>query len=419
MSVFRAVALSTVALAGTTVPAISEGLFLSNLTGNYELNSNDPEYFEDFNYRAQDMTASADWLTSRAMLAIHDGFDLGEASEASRLGFLMTAGILNVRMQAANAVILGHEQAHWAGMDALGFNGHTFYNVDDGEELDYGEAYINTILRGGPGASAYSYGGYGYTDAERIEATQAGVNWQMQYSERWLQQNLFQEGTLAFDYAAFLVNRTKTMSYSLNDKLLDDDDAVKGDMVKIANYFEDQGITDDALTKMVLVSAVANAASPAIWDVFKAHGAYWETGDPVYEPNWHTAGSLEYTWDIPQYFSNEGMTVAPMAYFNLSDRNIMGADRVVVNAGVEASVIGDADAEYSLGVMADWGRMEFGIQATQGGDGWHAEADAGFEVIDQVSLKARYIQSDGETLRGDRSNPHGGSLFWGGVEVRF
>jgi hypothetical protein len=408
-NLYAATALAVIA---STSPALAEGIFINTLTDTYDLHDNDPDYWDDMGYRARDIVEAGEHIGSTVAEAGHNLLGLDYASPQARILYLGTAGLLNMRFQQANAIMFGHEYIHFQFHDLEGRPDHYFYNFDTNEELDFSEAYLNTLIWGGPKATATSRGNSGRDELpseQSIMRTAAGVDWQMQYSERWVQKSLMNRQSV-FSMPGYLGNRTKLGMYALSDSL-SDTGVVTGDVNKVAAHYSSLGHETDA-GDIALWGLAASALSPMTWNSFSALNSYVEYGDlEMQDPFFTLANGLRLTWDIPQYLNADGMTLAPMAYTE--------TDFGVIGIGMEIGVIGDSAPETNISYMHDFGKTDVAAHITWAETGSHLELEAGYELIQALSLEGRFSASAGDTLRGVRNNPTGGETLYAGISFHF
>jgi hypothetical protein len=406
---YAATALAVIASAS---PAMAEGIFINTLTDTYDLHDNDPDYWDDMGYRARDIVESGEHIGATIAESGHNLLGLDYASPEVRALYFGTVGLLNFRFQQANAIMFGHEYIHFQFHDLEGRPDHYFYNFDTGEEIDFQEAYINTLIWGGPKATATSRGNSGRDDLpsdQRIMRTASGVDWQMQYSERWVQKSLMNPQTV-FSMPGYLGNRSKLLTYALGDSIRDEG-AVSGDINKVAAHYTSLGHETEA-SDIALWGMVGTALSPLTWNSIFGMKEYVDYGTvEMKDPFFSLDNGLRLTWDIPQYLNADGMTLAPMLYTD--------TDFGVIGVGMEVAVIGDSAPETNVTYLRDFGKADMGLNVTWAETGSHIEMEAGYELIQAVSLEGRFAASAGETLRGQRNNPTGGETIYGGIAFHF
>ncbi len=389
----------------------SQGISINTLLDTYEPHSIDPGFWRHNTERSQTIVRSGEYLGAKMMETVYS--KVAGQSDAVQLFVMMGAGFANYRYQTANAIMFGHEHAHFAMADHLGLGNHYFTSNASGREFSFSEGYLNTLMGGGPGGPATSGGTYDPTipARERINMSMAGVNWQMAYSEDWVQRNMAAGGMSFFTYPGFLTNRSQTLLYTLND-MNSDVGPVPGDMYKVADHFQREGYTDDALQDIVSYSLLSNILSPAYWRFFQSmndlnkHGIL-KSRDPFFE-----AAGLRFNWDVPHYFNVNGMTLAPVVYLD-TKFGILGFQ-------VEDAVIGDVETEYTASISTEY-RQLYGsaYYSFNGAGGSHLETRAGYSLNTAVDLELRHMSSSGDTLKGSRNNYTGMSLTYVGMNIRF
>ncbi|MBO9428730.1 hypothetical protein [Sulfitobacter sp. R18_1] len=406
-------AISTAALTAALPAHANEAVFVNNMLATYEAHAIDQDYWRHQGFRSNSIVESGEYLGARAVEEL--SYRLRNTSGGNSLLFL--AQLVNFQYQTANAIMFGHEYAHFAMHDWYGLGEHYFYNHDDNEEISFGQAYGYTLLFGGPGgASATSRsGGVSYGDpAKRIRTTMSGVNWQMNYSEKWLQRNLQGRPNHAYSWPGYVANRIKTFTYTLGDHR-ESDTAVQGDMVKIAAHYEARGYSDadDALGEMLLYSGIGNLLSPTLWQIPKSIKHARKNRFEMSDPYFHLGNGLQFTWDVPQYHNPDGMTLAPAFYLK--------AGPFVGGVQVEKAVIGDATDEFTGIILSDFHNAQASLSYTVNPDleGSHIEASLSYDLTELLGFEIRHISSDGITLRGDRNNHSGTDATMIGVKLRF
>jgi hypothetical protein len=412
-ALFAGAALGVASVSASLPAHADSGLFLNSMLDTYEPHSIDPEYWHHQGFRSNSIVESGEYLGARAMEELY------YKSRASTLGpgMMVFGQFVNMQFQTANAIMFGHEYAHFSLHDWYGIPTHYFYNHDTNEEYSFAESYLYSMIFGGPGGASATSSGSGtvYGDpAKRIRTTMAGVNWQMNYSEKWVQRNLAGDENHAYSWPGFFNNRLKTMMYTYGDTV-ESDAAVSGDMSKIAAHYEGRGYSDDALDEMLLYSAVGNLLSPTFWtlpsSVMQASpNNQFRMKDPYFQIG---ASDLRFTWDVPQYHNPDGMTMAPAFYLR--------SGPIVGGLQVEKAVIGDATDEFTVIVMNEFKDAKLSASYTVNPDlgGSHLEVSLGYNFTDNFGIEARHISSDGVTLRGDRNNHTGEDASMVGVNIRF
>ncbi len=393
----------------SVTPSQADGIFVSSILDTYETHSDDPDFWDHQNDRAQTVVRSGEYVGAKAMEMLFRKFE-GRSGPMKNL-VIFGGSLVNFQFQAANAIMFGHEYAHFAMADHIGLRDHYFAKDGGGEEFSFIDGYLSTLFRGGPGGPATSRGSFDPTipPRERIAATMAGLNWQMNYSEEWLRGSLVDDGKHVFSWPGFVANRSKTLTYTIGDTRFE---GRNGDMEKIAAHYEREGFTEDGLAEVTKYSLAANVLSPAYWNIFQSLNAVSKSDSMQMNDPFFNLGGVRFTWDIPHYLHVDGMTLAPAVYFD-TKAGVFGAQ-------VEQAVIGEVEDEYTFSARSRYGKTYGGIAYTfNANDSTHVEATVGYDINDHFGIEMKHMVSDGETLKGFRNNHSGKSMTYVGVNIRF
>lgn len=411
MKILKSWQVAAFLLLTSAIQSQSEGISVNTLLDTYETHSVDSEFWAHNNERSQTIVRSGEYLGAKIMEKLHRSIE--EKSKGVRIFVTFGAGLANYKFQTANAIMFGHEQAHFAMADHLGLKEHHFRSTHTGQEFSFTKGYLNTLFRGGPGGPAVSAGTYdpSIPARERINISMSGLNWQMNYSEDWVQRNMDAKGLSVFTFPGFLTNRSHTLRYTLQD-MNADVTAVPGDMHKIAYHYFLEGYSDDPMEEIVKYSLIANILSPAYWRYFQSMNDLVNHGDMQSRDPFFDFAGLRLNWDIPHYFNVDGMTLAPAVYLD--------TDYGVIGFQVEDAVIGAVEPEYTASISTSYQNYYGSIYYSfNDADGSHIEARAGYSYSDELDIELRHMSSKGDTLKGSRNNYTDESLTYMGVNIRF
>lgn len=331
--------------------------------------------------------------------------NMAEAEPHERGLYLMSAGALAFAFQRANAIIIGHEGAHFHTAGLHGRTEHRFM-TSGGDTVSWLNAYGKALLTGHADAIAAS-GGAANTPTERIVANNAGLNWQSDYAERMLRRGFAGQDLSVFSAADYLLNANYWLLYSAKDKRKDRPFNQGGDPQDLAEYLEVQHGIEGALDDMVKWSALSFLLSSANWQAFSSLNGYVQNAETgLFD------GKL--TWSVLNYGYEDSFSVAPMVHLRAGD----GQGSWI--GGVETSVIGDSWTEVQLGAVRHYEKTSFEGIVTFGKDGALLEFGADYQVTDRLAVVGRAtVALDGETRRGGRLAPDGDDVFQIGLAYRF
>lgn len=390
------------------------------------------EKHHTYGYFAQELVGSLNSVAAGATRWGHERLGLSDSSPMHRWIYLATAVHLQARLQWANSMYFGHEFSHFSTAHQFGRVNHYFRDAGSGERQSYGDAYLRTILKGHPGGPAVSHGNLSPEqrrkhEAERITSTTAGLNWQMNYSERWLRQHLTYGPKDVFDAPDFFMNRAYLAAYAYGDKQRAKkpravgDQGIRGDVEKWAKRMTAQHGEKDALEDAFVYGIGATFASPAFWSVNSAIGAYASSGETALPDVFLTTPIGGLTWDVPQYLNLDSMTLAPTIYWQPDEQltGFLGADTIVLGYAREFAVVGQTEDEHRFTLTGQWDRFQADLGVTQSKSGSLTEFEMSFDLNDSIAVTGGAAIADGDTLRGRRNFPFGNHETWVGLRITF
>lgn len=372
-----------------------------------------------YGYAANGIVNTSESVGGSLVMAGHDALSLDDASPLGRLGYLLTAGQLNARAQWATSTLFGHEYAHFQAAHRFGRTEHYFPD-NEGGRLSTAEAYWNVFSTGEVGSPATSTG-VGSAPSG-IATSNAGLNWQMNYSESWLRDQMLNNDKTVFDTSNFFLNRIYFSAYfagAANEAF--GSSTSNSDPSKFARHMERKHGEENALDRATKYAIVANLVSPSFWQVGRSWNAYVLESDrdaPAFEMSF-AAGSI--TWDVPHYLSDDSMTLAPIVYWTPSAemREFAQADDLTIGVGFESAVMGSASQEARLTIDARWDNITLASTTALGADGAFQEIEAGYAVTENTSFTAGLAKASGDTLRASRNLPGQDAAAWAGVKWTF
>lgn len=394
---------------------------VSNLIMDYK----DKDY-RTYGYLAQEIVSSGNSLAAWLGRKGYEGLNLKERSSGARWVYLATALQLQVRVQWANALYFGHEFSHFATAHQFGRDEHFFRDTKNGEEIKYGKAYLAIVKGGQVGGAAVSRGVLDPVQQERhshegIMSTTAGLNWQMNYSEKWVRQHYAFGKKDFFDAPDYFLNRSYLSAYAFGDKKRSKNGRVKGDVLKWAEHVEANNPDEaGALGKAATYSLVANLLSPSYWTAANSFNNFIASGETkLNNPVLDRGSSL--TWDLPQYLNRNSMTIAPTVYWRPAGNAVskLGADNILLGTSIEVPVIGEDENEIQVSVTGKWQDFDADFSVTKSGDGHFAEIGLAYNVNNNLAVTAGAASANGKTLRGSRNFPHGKAAGWFGLRISF
>jgi hypothetical protein len=87
----------------------SDGLMISSSLLNSYDNGLNTEFWKGYSYTAKDNIDSLSYLGKKSILYFHEKLNMSEKSIFSRLLFTLGFGIVQLRYDMANSIMLGHE----------------------------------------------------------------------------------------------------------------------------------------------------------------------------------------------------------------------------------------------------------------------------------------------------------------------
>jgi hypothetical protein len=301
--------------------------------------------------------------------------------------------------------------------DYYGKSKHSFYDFNGNRPVPAPRVWYNILTHTDPRSTAFSEG---FLDTKRdlskqIMIVTSGNNWQTNYSEEYVRRNLIAGGLSTFTSPAYLINRFKTLGYTIADARSSNRHGVPGDMERIEDYYVNiLGEENGTLPYIALYSGISVIASATTWQTAISGSNYVMNGKTsLKDPFVFNLGPIKATWDVPNYLNAEGMSLVPTGYVELTKGFIAGF-------GVETAVIGDFDNEYHTHILLNLGDFKAsGDFSFAKSGGSHSEIDISYDLSEKFSLTAAQIFTKGSTLRGLRNNPYGENITYFGMEVRF
>jgi len=421
---------STIAMSGIQVQAadteevVSKGLttlkFSSLMIGGEEA------AWRGFTYLAQDTVESLNGLTSLGTEIMHDKLHMEIRSPWERALFLATVGQVQLRSVWATSLV-AHEYAHFANAHRFGLTEHYFVDENTGVRFGTGEAWGRVFISGDPGGPATSARGdeeFNRTlfSDEGVEASLAGLNWQMRYSEHRLRGWLSGERRTVFDAADFLLNRGYTLAYAIGSHYGLNEMQHGGDPGHFIREMEEKYGLDHVSEKMMITSLVANFASKGVLQFSGSLTDYVARSETEVQPLTTATKSTGGIYlDVPQYLNKQSMSVSPTLYWIASGKNSgRGGDSdVMIGLGLEKTVFGKNRAEIRTTLDATWDKVGMSAGLSVGEDGNYFDFTASYDISKYLSMTAGGAVSSGSTLRGNRELPDAESVFWFGGDVRF
>lgn len=330
---------------------------------------------------------------------------LEESGPTARAAYLISAGLAAFSFQRANAIIIGHEGAHFHAAGLHGRDDHRFV-ADDGTEISWIRAYRNALLSGHAEAVAESTGAEN-SPAERVRANNAGLNWQADYADRMLRRGFADRGLSAFSAADYLLNANYWLTYSAKDKHKDRPLRHGGDTQDLAEHLESHHGVGDALDKMVRWSALSALLSAANWQAIQSMSDYVHLG---------TTGLFDgrLSWSFLNYGYEDSFSLSSTFHFRPSDRNESWI------FGLETSVIGKEWTEIHFGKIRNYDRGSLESILVIGKDGALLELTAEGRLTDRLAVvAAATLHLDGKTRRGSRLITEGDELIQLGMSWTF
>lgn len=362
----------------------------------------------------------------------YEALDLEHGTPMARGLYLLTAGQVNTRLTWAASILYGHEYAHFQHSERFGFTRHFFYDRDEGlgSRISNRDAFWQIFLTGqvgGPARSESDDPGVFNTPLykeEGITKSLAGLNWQMNYSESWAREQIFDEQYSAFDAPGFVMNRLYTMGYSfgslseLNPAFGSNEG---GDTGKFAAHLEKDIGVSNANEKMLGLSIISNLLSPQVLNALGSFSSYISQGDVTQSVEMKETRFGRVTWDIPQYLNLGNMSVSPTIYWKPSSDQTppFQADDIMVGLGFETPVLGEGQGEFHAYLSGRWDKLSIENDLTVGVDGLFSEISASYSFKPHMDLTVGYAGGSGTTMRESRLFPLGSNTAWVGGRITF
>jgi hypothetical protein len=412
-------------IVSTLALAVGSNASAAGVTVNNMMATEGDEFWKNYTYISRDTVQSLNEAGSSLTEAGHHALNLDEAGSLARLGYAFTAGQINSRFQWANSLFFGHEGSHFQHAHRFGFNEHSFVSDDTGDEISYWDAYWRIFTKGEVGGPAQSSGSNVDWDlyaSEGIEASLAGLNWQMGHSENWIRDAAEPGAKNAFDSTDFFLNRMYLTAYAYGDaqryKKTGDQG---GDVYKYAKHLTSATDAPDTLKDIAVYGLAASLLSPVFWQSAGAINEYVANGTTDFNMRFYPTNVGGVTWDIPQFMNKDAFTVAPTIYLNAAPSlsGSVGAEKLLVSASYETAVIGETDPEMRVTVTGNWGSLGADVGVSGNSEGRFLEAEAYYNFTESFAVNAGAAISDGTTLRGKRNMPTSDNAAWAGVRFSF
>lgn len=358
--------------------------------------------------------------------------DLEHGTPWARGLYFLTAGQVNARLTWAASVLYGHEYAHFQHARRFGLTDHYFYDRDEGPStrISDSQAFWRIFLTGqvgGPARSGSDDPGVYDTPLykeEGITKSLSGLNWQMNYTEDWVREQVFDDEVSTFEIPGFLMNRLYTMAYSAgswsgtNSTSTHDDG---GDTGKFAAHLEQDIGVSNALGKMVGLSAIANLLSPQVLGAVETFNAYLVDGTFLHSVEMMETRFGRVTWDIPQYLNLGNMSVSPTLYWKpgKEQKPLLRADDIMLGLGIETPIIGEGEGELHTYLSGRWNKLMVENDLSIGLDGIFTEISLAYTVKPHLDITMGYAGGSGVTLHEKRLFPLGSDTIWAGVRATF
>lgn len=400
--------------------------FNSSLLNKYSEEKGDI-YWRNYSYTADSVINNVSNLGTYGLITLHDKFNLDEKRASSRLLFLATYGLLKTRVDFTNSLFFGHELIHFQNAYRFGDAESYFRNESTGEKMDFWETYKYILINGrppGPAVSAFDPEDYVdfRNNPRKIEHITNPLNWQMEYSSRWVESSLLHNNKTIFDLPNFFINRNYMAGYYVGDSQSNGETTGElGDPWKYAQHMEQftGKTTKENLDQMTGLIVLSSFLSHSTWVNSSQVGRYISTGDYKIEPSYLNTRLGKVTWDIETYQNLESFTIKPKVFFNREDGSLLGGDKVLYSVGVEKSALGNDDIEVTLGVHGIWGDFNTSTEVSVNDSGQFLELNAAYEINEYGEFFTQAAMSNGDTLRGSRVAPDEKPTFMMGFKVKF
>lgn len=364
-------------------------------------------------YRTMGWLENSEEIGSALLSFGHDKLKMSEQSSLARATYLLTAGQLNYRFQLANAIVFGHEMAHFQFSIPIGGHNFRFHNFDTGTDHTLSEVYWNVFWKMDPEVTATkSISDWSDPDA-RIMVNNSGLNLQQKIGAEWTRSSLYEDKNV-FDVPTYLINKSHILGYAYNDKINEGNQTISGDVINFVNHLKSEGYDAD-IDKVVSTAAISYALSPTTWQIGHSLYDYIATGDITYEPFYVNVSKSKLSWDISNYMNANSYTVAPVVYIKKSIHEFP----VLIGIGTEFSVMGENKTELSASLRSSVNNHRFDISASGSSEGHFISLNYGYSVSDRFVPNISYITTSGDSLEGSRMLPTDKSLLWAGVSITF
>ena len=384
------------------------------------------DFWKNYSYSAESIINNLSNIGTYGAIKLHDKFDLENKTEKERILFLLTVGSLKAKFDFTNTVFFGHEFIHFQNGNNLGGSENYFRNSETGEEVSFLDFYLELLISGktqGPAVTKWNPEDYQdfINNPKRIQHISNPLNWQMEYSSKWIEDSLLNENKTVFDISNFLFNRGYMTSYYIGDLSRGDGfSGEAGDPWKYAKHLEQftNNTQDENLKKITTISAISMLLSHSLWSHVNNYESYISTGDYKIENEFIKTPLGEITWDIETYQNVENFSIKPKVFFN-REENGFKADKLLYSVGFEQSVLGNDESELTLGIHGKWGEFSTSTEMSFNDSNQFLELYSGYKFNEKSELFAKAQISNGTTLKGERLAPGENSNFALGIKVNF
>lgn len=336
-----------------------------------------------------------------------DRLGMDEASVNARGTFFAISSLLAFSVQRTNAIVIGHEGAHFHFAGLNGRPNHSFIGAE-GEEISWLDAWGSTFLTGSVGGPARSWGDPADVTVEgRITANNAGNNWQADYADRLHRRAFAGRDANVFSAMDYLFSANHWLTYAIGDKRRGRNVPKAGDVLDLVDHLESEHAIDGAMDQIVKWSALTSLLSAANWQAFSAINSYIVDGD---------TGLFDgaFTWNATNYGYHDSFSVAATAQMRLP------GDAGVWSVGAETAVIGESWTEVTVGAYKEFGRNSLEGLFTAGRDGSLVELRGERQLVGGFSLMgSAAVPVEGNTRRAERLLPDGEALIRVGLGWSF
>lgn len=384
-------------------------------------------FWESYSHTADSILKNLNNIGTYSAIRLHNALNMSEKTTTERFLFLLITGGAKFRFDMANSVFFGHELIHFQNGNLLGGNENYFSDQKTGDKISFYDFYFDLLLSGktrGPATTKFLPDDYAnfISNPKKIQHVSNPLNWQMEYSSRWIEDSLLNEDKTIFDVSDLLINKSYMSLYYLGDlKRGYNKSNILGDPWKYAEHLTQYShkSKEDNLKKITQINIASLLLSHSMWSAINNYENYTNNSELGIKNNFINTSLGPVTWDIETYQNIENFAIKPKVFFNRKDTSILGGEKVLYSLAIEQSVLGERDSELTLGIHGKWDRFKTSTEISFNNDNQFIEINSGYSLTKNTEIMARANISNGETLKGNRISPNNKTTMSLGINLKF